>query len=62
MPMLTLQRLMKELRRAVIREFICACHEGVLDDDRVGFAIHNDIMQMRADGSIGVWLPCHTRI
>jgi hypothetical protein len=25
---------MKELRRAVIREFICACHEGVLDDDR----------------------------
>jgi hypothetical protein len=28
MPMLTLQRLMKELRRAVIREFICACHEG----------------------------------
>jgi hypothetical protein len=58
MPMLTLRRLVKKLRRAVIR----ACHEGVLDDDRVGFAIHNDIMQMRADGSTGVWLPCHTRI
>jgi hypothetical protein len=58
MSMLTLRRFVKKLRRAVIR----ACHEGVLDDDRVGFAIHNGIIQMSADGFTGVWLPCHTRI
>ncbi|PWZ11640.1 hypothetical protein Zm00014a_022849 [Zea mays] len=57
MPMLTLRRLVKKLRRAVIREFIRACHLGVLDDDRIGFAIQSAIMQMSADGFTGVWLP-----
>jgi hypothetical protein len=57
MPMLTLRRLVKKLRRAVIREFIRACHLGVLDDDRIGFAIQRAIMQMSADGFTGVWLP-----
>jgi hypothetical protein len=55
--MLNLRRLVKKIRRAVIREFIRACHMGVLDDDHVGFAIHSAIMQMSADGFTGVWLP-----
>jgi hypothetical protein len=57
MPTLTLRRLVKKLRRAVIREFIRACHLGVLDDDRIGFAIQSAIMQMSADDFTGVWLP-----
>lgn len=57
MPMLTLCRLVKKLRRAVIREFIRACHLGVLDDDHIGFAIQSAIMQMSADDFTGVWLP-----
>jgi hypothetical protein len=55
--MLNLRRLVKKLRRVVIREFIRACHVGVLDNDHVGFAIHSAIMQMSADGFTGVWLP-----
>ncbi|AQK39192.1 hypothetical protein ZEAMMB73_Zm00001d023352 [Zea mays] len=50
MSMLNLRRLVKKLRRVVIREFIRACHVGVLDNDHVGFAIHSVIMQMSVDG------------
>ncbi|PWZ34797.1 hypothetical protein Zm00014a_037611 [Zea mays] len=57
MTMLTLRRLVKKFRQAVIREFIRACHLGLLDDDCVGFAIQSAIMQMSADGFTVVWLP-----
>ncbi|WVZ62638.1 hypothetical protein U9M48_012358 [Paspalum notatum var. saurae] len=61
MPMLTLRQLVKKLRHTVIREFIHACHAGVLDDDRVGFAIHRAIMRLSAAGYTGVLLPALRR-
>lgn len=55
MPMLTLHRFVKKHWYVVIREFISA-YEGVLDDDCIGFIIHNAIMQMSINGFTCMWL------
>ncbi|PWZ05203.1 hypothetical protein Zm00014a_041877 [Zea mays] len=57
MPPITLRRVVQAIRRAVIREFLRAYREGILDDNRIGFAIHRVMVNLVNTGVTGVWIP-----
>lgn len=46
---------MKKQLCVVIHKFIFA-YERILDDDCIGFVIHNAIMQMSIEGFTSMWL------
>ena len=61
MPTITLRRVVQAIRRAVIREFLRAYREGILDDNRIGFAIHRVLVNLVNTGVTGVWIRARSK-